>query len=177
MGGDLKDAGFDDHWRGAARAGIAYGACHFYYFCTSPEIQAQFSIRTVPRIPGTLPPVLDMEWNPFSPACQRRPDGATERDEMQRWMSIVAAHYGQTPIIYTTPRFYRENGLSDFKDVDFWFRSTAKTAAEAFPGQRWRFWQYTATGTLPNTPGSVDIIAFNGAREAWEAWLERRTIR
>ncbi|WP_415404026.1 glycoside hydrolase family 25 protein [Tateyamaria sp. SN3-11] len=176
-GGDLLDIKFKDHWRGAGRAGIKRGAYHFYYFCTTPEVQAQFFINTVPRTSGTLPPVLDMEWNPFSPTCQRRPDGATVRDEMRRWMALVEAHFGQRPIIYTTPRFYRENGLSAFKGVDFWLRTTAKTPAEAFPGQPWRFWQYTATGTLPNTPGAVDINAFNGSREAWDSWVERRRIR
>lgn len=176
-GGDLKDPKFDDHWRGAGRAGIARGAYHFYYFCTPPEVQAQFFIRTAPRTRGSLPPVLDMEWNPFSPTCQRRPDGATVRAEMQRWMGIVTAHYGQKPIIYTTPRFYKENGLGAFKGVDFWLRTTAKTPAQAYPGQSWRFWQYTATGTLPNTPGAVDINAFNGSRETWEAWKARRTIK
>lgn len=176
-GGDLLDIKFKDHWRGAGRAGIKRGAYHFYYFCTTPEVQAQFFINTVPRTRGTLPPVLDMEWNPFSPTCQRRPDGATVRDEMRRWMALVEAHFGQRPIIYTTPRFYSENGLSAFKGVDFWLRTTAKTPAEAFPGQPWRFWQYTATGTLPNTPGAVDINAFNGSREAWDSWVERRSVR
>jgi len=176
-GGDLKDIAFDDHWRGAGRAGIKRGAYHFYYFCTSPEVQAQFFINTVPRTRGTLPPVLDMEWNPLSPTCQRRPDGATVRQEMQRWIDIVAAHYGQTPIIYTTPQFYHENGLGAFDTADFWLRTTARSPAEAYPGQPWRFWQYTATGTLPNTPGAVDINAFNGSTEAWQTWFEARSIR
>ena len=176
-GGDLKDIQFDDHWRQAGRAGIKRGAYHFYYFCTTPEVQAQFFIDTVPRTRGSLPPVLDMEWNPFSPSCKRRPDAATVRNEMQRWMDIVTAHFGQTPIIYTTPRFFRENGLSAFKGVDFWLRTTAKAPRETFPGQPWRFWQYTATGTLPNTPGPVDINVFNGTAEAWEVWLQQRTIR
>lgn len=176
-GGDLKDIKFDDHWRGAGRAGIKRGAYHFYYFCTAPEVQARFFIDNVPRTRGTLPPVLDMEWNPFSPSCQRRPDGATVRAEMQVWMDLVEAHYGQKPIIYTTPRFFAENGLSAFRDVDFWLRTTAKTPAEAYPGQPWRFWQYTATGTLPNTPGDVDINAFNGTRASWNAWVKQRSIR
>ena len=168
---------FAKWWSESGRSGIPRSAYHFYYFCTTPEVQARFFINTVPRTRGTLPPVLDMEWNPFSPTCQRRPDGATVRDEMRRWMALVEAHYGQRPIIYTTPRFYRENGLSAFKGVDFWLRTTAKTPAEAFPGQPWRFWQYTATGTLPNTPGAIDINAFNGSREAWDLWVERRSIR
>ena len=170
-GGDLADPKFRDHWSGAARAGIARGAYHFYYFCTDPQVQARWFIRNVPKTRGALPPVLDMEWNPFSPTCQRRPDAATVRAEMRTWLNIVETHYGQRPIIYTTPGFYEDAGLSRLKGYDYWLRSTAKTPAQAFPGQRWRFWQYTSTGTLPGTPGDIDINAFNGSRAAWEAWL------
>lgn len=176
-GGDLKDRKFDDHWKKSRRAGIVRGAYHFYYFCTSPEVQARFFIRNVPRIPGSLPPVLDMEWNPFSPTCRRRPDAATVRSEMKIWLDAVQAHYAQRPIIYTTPGFYKDAGLDKLKGYEFWLRTTAKSPAEAFPGQPWRFWQYTATGTLPNTPGSIDINVFNGSRDAWENWLARRSIR
>ncbi|MEO0502651.1 MAG: GH25 family lysozyme [Pseudomonadota bacterium] len=176
-GGDLLDPKFRDHWRGADRAGIARGAYHFYYFCTAPEVQAQWFIRNVPRSRGSLPPVLDMEWNPFSPTCQRRPDAATIRAEMQRWLDIVTAHYGQRPLIYTTPGFYKDARLDRLQGYEFWLRTTAKTPAQAYPGQPWRFWQYTATGTLPGTPGDIDINAFNGSATHWENWKAERTIR
>lgn len=175
-GGDLADPAFRDHWRGAGAAGIRRGAYHFYYFCTAPEVQARFFISKVRRVPGMLPPVLDMEWNPFSPTCQRRPDAATVQAEMKVWLDIVEAHYGQRPIIYTTPGFYEDAGLRSLRGYEFWLRTTAKTPAEAYPGQPWRFWQYTATGTLPNTVGEVDINAWGGTREEWEAWLARRAL-
>ena len=176
-GGDLLDPKFRDHWRGAARAGIARGAYHFYYFCTAPEVQARWFIRNVPRTRGSLPPVLDMEWNPFSPTCQRRPDGATVRAEMKRWLDIVEAHFGQRPLIYTTPGFYKDAGLNRLNGYEFWLRTTAKTPAQAYPGQPWRFWQYTATGTLPGTPGAIDINAFNGSTTQWQNWKAERAIR
>nr|WP_299690197.1 GH25 family lysozyme [uncultured Tateyamaria sp.] len=176
-GGDLLDPKFRDHWRDAARAGIARGAYHFYYFCTAPEVQARWFIRNVPRTRGSLPPVLDMEWNPFSPTCQRRPDGATVRAEMKRWLDIVTVHYGQRPVIYTTPGFYKDAGLNRLNGYEFWLRTTAKTPAQAYPGQPWRFWQYTATGTLPGTPGAIDINAFNGSATDWANWKAERTIR
>lgn len=176
-GGDLADPKFRDHWRGAGQAGIARGAYHFYYFCTPPEVQARWFIRNVPRTAGSLPPVLDMEWNPFSPTCQRRPNGATVRAEMQTWLDLVEAHYGQRPLIYTTPGFYKDAGLGQLRGYEFWLRTTAKTPAQAYPGQPWRFWQYTATGNLPGTPGDIDINAFNGSAQDWEAWKAARQIR
>lgn len=173
-GGDLLDPMFRNHWRGAARAGIAHGAYHFYYFCTPPAVQARWFIRNVPHRAGALPPVLDMEWNPLSPTCRRRPDAETIRAEMRVFMAIVEAHYGQRPIIYTTPGFYRDAGLEALRGEEFWLRSTARSPREAFPGQRWRFWQYSATGRLPGTAGDIDLNMFNGGPEAWAAWRAAR---
>ncbi|WP_370402442.1 glycoside hydrolase family 25 protein [Sulfitobacter sp. JB4-11] len=177
-GGDLLDSAFKQHWRGAGRSGMWRGAYHFYYFCTEPEVQARWFIRNVPRRAGDLPPVLDMEWNPQSPTCATvRPPAAEVQDQMRRWLAIVTAHYGQRPIIYTTPRFYEENRLSGFGGYDFWLRSTARHVAEVYPGQRWRFWQYSSTGLIDGIAGEVDLNAFSGSREDWMAWVAARTIR
>ncbi len=176
-GGDLLDPMFREHWLGAGRAGIRRGAYHFYYFCTPPEVQERWFIRHVPRTRGSLPPVLDVEWNPRSPTCNRRPDGARIRDEMRRFLRIVTAHYRQRPIVYTTPGFYEDAQLNRLRGYEFWLRSTAKTPREVYPGQAWSFWQYSATGILPGTPGNIDLNVFNGSRAAWEAWLDLRTRR
>ena len=174
-GGDLLDPAFKNHWRGAGQAGVARGAYHFYYFCTTPEVQARWFIKNVPRAKGMLPPVLDMEWNPFSPTCaHRRPEASVVQDEMRRWLRIVEAHYGQRPIIYTTPRFYKENKLAQFKGYEYWLRTTAKTPREAYPGQSWRFWQYSMTGLIDGIAGEVDLNLFNGNRAQWDAWLAAR---
>ena len=175
-GGDLLDPKFKRNWREAQRAGIARGAYHFYYYCTEPEKHAEWFIRNVPRSPGMLPPVLDMEWNPFSPTCTLRPPAAEVRRQMRVWMQIVGDHYGQRPIIYTTPDFYRDNGLQAFRGEEFWLRSTARRPEETFPGQPWRFWQYSATGEMPGILGDTDFNTFNGSAEDWSTWRARRTV-
>ncbi|MEM6940321.1 MAG: GH25 family lysozyme [Pseudomonadota bacterium] len=174
-GGDLLDPAFTSHWRGAGRAGVARGAYHFYYFCTAPEVQARWFIRNVPRSGGSLPPVLDMEWNPFSPTCRRRPAAAQVQREMRVWLRLVEDHFDQRPIIYTTPGFFKDAELSRLRGYDFWLRSTAKTAREAYPRQTWRFWQYSATGRIDGIAGKVDLNAFNGSRADWQDWLARNT--
>ena len=174
-GGDLLDPAFKKHWRAAGRAQVARGAYHFYYFCTAPEVQANWFIRHVPKTIGALPPVLDMEWNPFSPTCAKvRPPAAEVRRQMRLWLRRVETHYGQRPIIYTTPKFYAENGLVQFRNYEFWLRSTAQTPAQTYPGQNWRFWQYTATGRVPRISGDVDLNAFSGTRADWIAWKDTR---
>ena len=174
-GGDLLDPRFKENWRGAKRAGIPRGAYHFYYFCTPPEVQARWFIRNVPRTKGTLPPVLDMEWNPFSPTCAKvRPPGKEVRRQMKVFMDIVERRYGQRPIIYTTPQFYKDAGLHRLRGEEFWLRSTAKTPDKAFPGQGWSFWQYSGTGVIDGIAKEVDLNVFGGNADEWVRWLKAR---
>lgn len=172
-GGDLLDPRFQENWQNAQKAGIARGAYHFYYFCTPPEVQARWFIRNVPRRGKALPPVLDLEWNPFSPTCTLRPPGAEVRRQAQIFMDILERHYGQRPIIYTTPDFYRETGIGKLRE-EFWLRSTARPLKAVYPGQAWSFWQYTGTGIVPGVEGDVDINVFAGSRQDWSRWLRQR---
>lgn len=171
-GGDLLDPQFDRNWQLAAREGVPRGAYHFYYFCTPPDVQARWFIANVPRLGAALPPVLDLEWNPFSPTCTVRPPGAEVRRQARIFLDIVERHYGQRPIIYTTPEFYAQTGIGEV-DADFWLRSVARTPDQVYPGQPWVFWQYTGTGIVPGVAGGVDINAFRGAPSEWQGWLRR----
>ena len=169
-GGDLLDPQFRENWRETRRVGIRRGAYHFYYFCRPAEDQARWFIRNVPRDGQALPHVLDMEWNPFSPTCTLRPDGAVVRAEARKFLDMLEAHYGKRPIIYTTPDFYDQTGIGQIKGTEFWLRSVADSVSNVYPGQSWRIWQYTGTGLVPGVIGEVDINVFNGTPEAWEAW-------
>jgi len=171
-GGDLKDPQFDRNWQLAAREGVPRGAYHFYYFCTPPEVQARWFIANVPRRGRALPPVLDLEWNPFSPTCTTRPSGAEVRRQARIFLDIVERHYGQRPIIYTTPEFYAQTGIGTVK-AQFWLRSVARTPDQVYPGHPWVFWQYTGTGIVPGVEKGVDINVFRGTSAAWTRWLRR----
>ena len=166
-GGDLVDPSFPENWQGAASAGLPRGAYHFYYFCRPAEEQARWFIQHVPRDAAALPPVLDLEWNHLSPTCTLRPDGATVRAEAARFLDILTAHYGQRPVIYTTPDFFRETGIGTLPNTEFWLRSVANHPSVVYPGQRWTFWQYTGTGIVPGVRGGVDINTFAGSVAEW----------
>ncbi|TNJ47597.1 GH25 family lysozyme [Phaeobacter sp. B1627] len=173
-GGDFIDPEFRANWRAARRAGLRRGAYHFYYFCRTPEDQARWYIRNVPREAGTLPPVLDIEWNHASPSCKRRPSGAQARREAERFLKLITAHYGRRPVLYTTVDFYRDTGIGQLKGVDFWLRSVAGHPEQVYPGAHWKFWQYTGTGSVPGVEGDVDLNAFAGTAENWLQWLGYR---
>ncbi|RVT85570.1 glycoside hydrolase [Rhodobacteraceae bacterium CCMM004] len=175
-GGDRRDPMIDSHWAGTGAAGIPRGAYHVYYLCTSPERQAEWFLNEAPGGPGALPAVLDAEWNPRSPTCRIRPPGDEVRDVLSQWLRLVQRATGQRPIVYTTPDYWADNDLGRMGE-EFWLRSTAGHPGQVYPGARWRFWQYTATGIVPGVPGPCDINVFNGSPAAWQTWLAARQQR
>lgn len=176
-GGDRVDPGIDANMANARAAGVAVGAYHFYYFCRPAAQQAQWFIDQAPRRPGDLPPALDMEWNHTSPTCRRHPPAAKVRADIRTFTAIVERQYGTRPVIYTTPDFYADNDLGALRGYDFWLRSVAAPPSEAYPQERWTFWQYTGSGVVPGVGGVVDLNAFAGTPAQWKSWLLRRRQR
>lgn len=174
-GGDLLDPQFQLHWAEAKRAGIPIGAYHFYYFCTDPETQAAWFIRNVPRVRGGMPPVLDLEWNPYSPTCTLRPSPREVRKVAKHFMQIVERHYRTKVVVYTTPEFWVQNDVARLRR-EFWLRSTARHVEQRYGTSNWHFWQYTSTGVLEGVENKVDLNCFNGSRASWETWLRKRAV-
>lgn len=174
-GADDVDPMFRDHWRGARSAGIASGAYHFWYHCATGKAQAQNFIARVPRAAGALPPVLDLEWTPFSPTCTRRPPQDELLREAQDFINRVAAHYGQRPLAYVSPDIFEARELWRLKGVDFWVRSVANHPSKVYPNLPWTFWQYSGTGIIPGIAGKADLNVFSGSRADWADWLAART--
>lgn len=175
-GGDGLDTAFAANWQGAAQAGIPRGAFHYFYFCRPATEQARWFIRNVPRSPRALPPVLDMEWTPFSPTCTLRPNASDVRAEAETFLDALERHYGQRPLIYTSPDFYADNQLWRVPRAEFWLRSVADHPSNIYPNQAWTFWQYSSTGGVSGVRGTVDINAFAGSVGAWQAWLAARAL-
>lgn len=169
-GGDVFDPKFEQHWAGAGATGVARGAYHFYYFCRPAEQQAAWFIKNVPKDSNALPHVLDMEWNHQSRTCKLRPKPEKVRSEARKFLNKLEAHYGQRPIVYTTPDFYKETGIWRLGQTEFWLRSVAGHPSEVYPGGQWRFWQYTGTGLVPGIEGKVDINVFGGTVQEWREW-------
>lgn len=170
-GKDRIDSSFERNWREAAAAGVPHAPYHFLYFCSTADEQADWFIQNVPKAAVRLPPVLDAEWNPASPTCKTRPNPATVRKEMQRFMDRLQAHYGKRPIIYTSVDFHRDNLVGYFDNYHFWVRSVAAHPKENYATRRWAFWQYTSTGIVPGVKGQTDINVFSGTEKNWQIWV------
>ena len=175
-GKDNRDPLFKKHWAGAAKAGIPRSAYHFYYFCASAKAQAKNYIRRVPKSANSLPPVLDVEWNPKSPTCRKRPSRRKVVAELGRFLKIVERHYGQKPIIYTTVDFHRDNlSRGELPGYQYWLRSVTAQPKYKYPGRDWVFWQYSGTGRASGFRGDVDLNVFHGDRAKWKRWVASNT--
>ncbi len=174
-GGDLLDPEFKANWKAAKRAKIPVGAYHFYYFCTDPDTQAKWFIKNVPRLKGGMPPVLDLEWNPFSPTCTLRPPAAEVRRVANRFIDIVEQHYQTKVVIYTALDFWDGNNVARLRR-DNWLRSTAKHVEQRFGVKDWRFWQYSSTGVIKGIEKEVDLNCFNGSQDQWARWMKANGV-
>ncbi|MBE7183706.1 MAG: glycosyl hydrolase [Methylobacterium mesophilicum] len=169
-GGDHVDPMFKTNWRGADAAGLKRGAYHFFYWCRTAGEQADWFIRNVPRDPNALPPVIDVEYNGES-SCKMRLSKARIVEKMTVFMNKLEAYYGQRPIIYTAPDFYKDNLEGEFLDYPFWLRAVAQHPSKVYPGRKWVFWQYSGSGLSHGVEGKIDLNAFYGSEKEWHAWL------
>ena len=82
-----------------------------------------------------------------------------------------SAHYGQRPIIYTAPDFYRDNLKGAFLDYPFWLRAVAQHPSKVYPGRKWVFWQYSGSGLAHGLKGRIDLNVFHGSEDDWHDWV------
>jgi lysozyme len=169
-GGDHLDPMFKKNWREANEAGLRRGAYHFFYWCRVASEQADWFIRNVPKVPGALPPVIDVEYNGES-SCKRRLSREKVLEKMQVFMDKLERHYGQRPIIYTAPDFYRDNLRGEFQNYPFWLRAVAQHPSKVYPGRKWVFWQYSGSGLSHGVAGKIDLNAFHGSEDDWHDWV------
>ena len=154
-GATRQDPRFARNWEAARAAGIVCGAYHYYVPSRDAGEQANLFARTVPRQPGALPPVLDVEADNFH-------DVAVLRREVARWLALTEAHYGVRPIIYSNHGFYRRYLAGHFDDYPLWL-AHYEVAQPALPANRWLIWQHSDEAYVPGIRGPVDFNVFQGS--------------
>ncbi len=151
------DAHFDANWAGMKSAGLIRGVYQFFRPEQDPIAQADLLLKHVPSLgAGDLPPVLDVEVVD-SVATSKLVANASA------WLAHVKARLGRKPIVYTSPSFWNALRTSSL-GADLWVANwkvtcpSLPTAWSAF-----RFWQYSATGSVAGIAGQVDLDRFNGS--------------
>lgn len=160
----VTNAYFAADWRDSRAAGVYRGAYHFARPSRTPGSavsQANAFLKVIgnQRLPGTLPPVLDLETN----------DSRMRPAEMIAWtkafVTTVESKTGRRPMIYSYPGFWSASmgATKAFAAYPLWIAHYTSAASPRTTGwTRWTFWQYTSGGTVGGIRGLVDRNRFNG---------------
>lgn len=162
-GTGFVDPQFTSNYAGSAAAGLARGAYHFALPDeSSGAVQAAYFLAHGAGWVAdghTLPPVLDIESNPYGAECY-----GLSAAQMVAWLNDFATTiYDQTnrwPVIYTSPRWWsdctgNDGTLAGY--IPLWIVHDAADPGP-MPGgwASYTFWQY-------GTVNGIDADVFNGA--------------
>ncbi|WP_309728275.1 GH25 family lysozyme [Chamaesiphon sp. OTE_75_metabat_556] len=175
-GGNFKDSRFQANWQQARKQGKIVGAYHFFTFCKSGREQAQNYIDTVPKQPGTLPPVIDLE---FSGNCRSQPTQAKLEQELNTFITIVEKFYRKRPILYVTYEFYDRYLRDRYPTQPIWisdFYSFNKLPI-LIDGKQWLFWQYSEPGRISGISTLVDLNVFNGDKTQFDRLVNTEVMQ
>ncbi|WP_216206458.1 lysozyme [Amycolatopsis aidingensis] len=171
------DDTFDRNYIRSYENGIIRGAYHFARPDRDALAQARFFVKNGGGWSAdgrTLPPVLDIEYNPYGSVCYGQ-----NHTGMVRWVRTFSNEVerltGRYPVIYTTTDWWRrctgDSGAFNTTNP-LWI---ARWASSPDPLPNWPFytiWQYTATGRVSGVSGDVDRNVFNGSMSRLEAFAK-----
>ncbi|MFE2647398.1 lysozyme [Streptomyces nigra] len=159
---------YGQQYDGSRAAGLVRGAYHFALpDRSSGRAQAAFFVRNGGgwRPDGwTLPPALDIEYNPYS---KKHKCYGLRKTALVSWIRAFSDEVrrltGRRPVIYTTAHWWNTctgSSRAFAGDHALWVaRYDAPTPGTLPSGWRaWTFWQYDNAGSLPG-----DQNLFNGS--------------
>jgi GH25 family lysozyme M1 (1,4-beta-N-acetylmuramidase) len=139
----------------------------------SPVAQADNLLSYLGAASGTVPIMLDVEYDPYVKTDHTNECYGLSPSAMVSWISAFSAQVrsktGQLPIIYTAPSWWSTctGGSTAFGQDPLWVPYYASSGAPSLPAGwgNWSFWQYSSTGTVSgiNDPGSTDLDQLNPA--------------
>lgn len=159
---------FAQQYNGSYQVGMTHGAYHFALpDRSSGTAQARFFVSNGGRWSAdgrTLPPALDIEYNPYGSMCYGLTPAA-----MVSWIRAfsneVWVRAGRPPAIYTNYDWWsRCTGNSTaFRSTNPLWIARWSSSPGVLPGgwMRWRIWQTASAGTFPG-----DQNGFEGSTAA-----------
>ena len=156
------DERFRENRDGAGKAGIVWGAYHFFSFESPGAAQAAHYIEVVGDLTGAFPPAVDVEL--YGKRKADPPDPADVRRELGAMLDALEARYGVRPILYTFDREVRSRYLGGtFGRYPAWVQSV--DLPPRFNGcPEYLIWQYSHRGVLDGYDGEEKHIDLDALR-------------
>jgi GH25 family lysozyme M1 (1,4-beta-N-acetylmuramidase) len=170
-GTTYRNPSFAQQYNGSYNVGMVRGAYHFALpNVSSGATQANFFVSHGGGWSNdgrTLPPVIDLEYNPYGATCY-----GLSRAAMVAWIhdfsNVVKARTGREPAIYTTTNWWVTctGNSAQFSANPLWI-ARYNTTVGALPASwgYYTFWQTADHGIFPG-----DQNVFNGALDRLHAF-------
>ncbi|KOV69722.1 lysozyme [Streptomyces sp. MMG1121] len=162
---DYHNPYFGGQYDGAREAGLIRGAYHFalpdessgaqqakYFLDNGGDWQADG---------WTLPPALDIEYNPYS---KKHKCYGVSKKKMVRWIRSfsdeVKRQTGRRPVIYTTAQWWKlctGNSRAFASKNPLWIARHGTARPGPLPGG-WRHWTFWQNGTRGSLPGDQNLF-------------------
>ncbi|BCL17472.1 GH25 family lysozyme [Micromonospora sagamiensis] len=170
-GTSYKDPAFNTNYVAAYHAGVVRGAYHFALpDRSSGATQANYLASSGGAWSAdsrTLPAALDIEYNPYGPACYGLSQSAM-RTWIADFLDTYRARTGRYAVVYTTTNWWTTctgNWSGPWANHPLWIARWSTSPGTLPAGAPfWSFWQYTSTGRVSGISGDVDRNYFNGDR-------------
>jgi lysozyme len=151
------DAYFDSNYAAIKSHGLVRGSYQYFEPAQDPVAQANMVLQRVGTLgAGDLAPAIDVETMGGLGA-------AAVNAAVGTWLDKVHGATGRRPIVYSSPSFW--SGLGNpVVAADLWVAHwgvSCPSIPTVWSG--WKFWQYSATGTVAGINRQVDRNRFNGS--------------
>lgn len=159
-GTTFLDPKFSTNWTNAKAAGVVVGAYQFFRPSQDPTAQADLVVTQLQAAGFTksdIPPVIDVE-------VTEGMSSSTIISRVNTWLARIQSKLGRTPLLYTSPGFWSGLGNPTPSPLPYLWVAHWTSNCPTIPPNwtTWKFWQYSATGTVPGISTDVDMDTFNG---------------
>lgn len=149
-GQNWVDEYFEENWSGAQRAGLDYGAYHFFTLCAPGEAQAENFLSVAPPDDDALPPVIDLE---LSGNCGDRPPAERVAAEVDTFVQLVEEAWDRDLLFYVRPDWDAVYPVRDDLDRRLWDYRFFRRPTD----DRWHVWQVNIFAHVNGIDGDVDL--------------------
>lgn len=159
-GSTYIDKNFDKNFTNAVKTNLRVGAYHFLSYDSTGVSQADNFIAKFPKMPGTLPPMIDIEFDPATVL----PDQAVSDQIISDLIQKIELHYGIKPVLYVNYDSYDMFIRGKYQDYPIWICDINKPAVMP-KDQHITLWQHSHTGRLQGVNkgnSNVDLNIYTG---------------
>ena len=153
-GATYVDTMFHKNATDAKKAGLLIGAYHFFRMTSSVENQFKNFKSAMSKHQMDLIPMIDVETDDGKPRKE-------VQKALEKFIQLIKAEYGVSPMIYGTQRSYNTFCAPDFNKYHLYIGRYSTKHPEIKGKGTYTIWQYTETGRIKGINKNVDKCRFN----------------